>query len=95
MRHLLTVIVGTILSIVLFMTVDWRDIDFTFSTPSRAAETTMEVRVRINNPRYVTCSDRVSLNCQAIIASLSEKIHKFAVSSSYHESSKRNNTLPA
>ncbi|MCM1141562.1 MAG: RsiV family protein [Muribaculum sp.] len=38
MRHLLTVIIGTIVFIAMFMAVDWRDIDLSLSMPSLATE---------------------------------------------------------
>lgn len=42
MRHLLTVIIGTIAFIALYMAVDWRDIDFSLLMPSLAKETRPE-----------------------------------------------------
>lgn len=42
MKHLLTVIIGTIVFIALFMAVDWKDIDFSLSMPSLAADTKAE-----------------------------------------------------
>jgi len=42
MRHLLTVIIGSIIFIVLFMAIDWREIDLSLSMPSLAADTKVE-----------------------------------------------------
>lgn len=42
MKHLLTIIIGSIIVIAIFMTMDWKDIDLSFSLPSDAGTTSRQ-----------------------------------------------------
>lgn len=53
MRHLLTVIIGTIVFIALFIAVDWRDIDLSLSMPSLATESRPSQHDEDDDEEYV------------------------------------------